>query len=212
MVVILDPGHGINTSGKRSPDSSLMEYEFNQDIVTKAKELLKDNPTIKVVVTRENDAIDKSLSARCILANNSKGDICISIHANAFNPPQYLKNPDGTVKTIYKNEWNSGNGFEIFYSTKKEKESLALANLLYTNMQHFLVKNTIRLRRIENNSKTNFYMLNAPKMPSILVEYGFYTNHKECELLKSNEFRIECAKLLVKTIMDWELRITPAKK
>lgn len=32
MTILIDPGHGVNTPGKRSPDGSFLEYAFNRDI------------------------------------------------------------------------------------------------------------------------------------------------------------------------------------
>lgn len=32
MKILLDPGHGSNTHGKRSPDGRFLEYRFNRDI------------------------------------------------------------------------------------------------------------------------------------------------------------------------------------
>lgn len=31
-LVVIDPGHGVETAGKRSPDGTLREYEFNRDV------------------------------------------------------------------------------------------------------------------------------------------------------------------------------------
>ena len=36
---IISPGHGKNTPGKRSPDSSLMEWEFNRRLAKRIVEL-----------------------------------------------------------------------------------------------------------------------------------------------------------------------------
>ena len=32
MKILLDPAHGLNTPGKRSPDSTLIEYAFTRDL------------------------------------------------------------------------------------------------------------------------------------------------------------------------------------
>lgn len=32
MKVCIDAGHGVETAGKRSPDGSYLEYEFNLDV------------------------------------------------------------------------------------------------------------------------------------------------------------------------------------
>ena len=32
MIIMIDAGHGIETAGKRAPDGSYLEYEFNRDV------------------------------------------------------------------------------------------------------------------------------------------------------------------------------------
>ena len=38
-MILIDAGHGKDTPGKRSPDSSLMEWEFNREIAKRAPKL-----------------------------------------------------------------------------------------------------------------------------------------------------------------------------
>jgi N-acetylmuramoyl-L-alanine amidase len=40
--IILDSGHAKTTGGKRSPDSSLMEWEFNNDMQYRLKKRLEE--------------------------------------------------------------------------------------------------------------------------------------------------------------------------
>ena len=39
-IVCLDAGHGIDTPGKRSPDGTLLEYEFNRDVANRIEDIL----------------------------------------------------------------------------------------------------------------------------------------------------------------------------
>ena len=32
MKILIDPGHGRNTAGKRSPDGRFLEYKFNRQV------------------------------------------------------------------------------------------------------------------------------------------------------------------------------------
>ena len=87
-LVVLDPGHGPQTEGKRSPvwpdGRQLFEHEFNWDIVQKIKDTLNRDVTIHI--TRPIDR-DDPLSARVAdansLAKNFDESIFLSIHANA---------------------------------------------------------------------------------------------------------------------------------
>lgn len=89
MLIILDNGHGWNTSGKRSPvwndGSQLFEWKFNRILVKEIKRRL-DNLGIESIILVPED-YDVSLRERCNRANaiyrDRKDAILISIHGNA---------------------------------------------------------------------------------------------------------------------------------
>ena len=43
MLILLDPGHGHNTPGKRSPDGKFLEYAYNREIATRIVADLTEN-------------------------------------------------------------------------------------------------------------------------------------------------------------------------
>lgn len=167
LVVMLDPGHGKETGGKRSFDESLFEYEFNRDVARRLTTLLQQ-AGIEVLTTAPTD-VDTSLADRCALANNSNADIFVSIHANAF----------GTT-------WNNANGWEV-YTYKKGGIAEELAKSVHTAS---MPKLGITDRGVK---ESNLYVLRNTNMPAILIEHGFYTNKTELALLKSDAFRQKCA-------------------
>lgn len=52
-IILLDNGHGENTSGKQSPDGSLKEYAYAREIVKRLESKLKENGYKVYVVTPE---------------------------------------------------------------------------------------------------------------------------------------------------------------
>lgn len=85
---MLDPGHGILTSGKKFqfPDGlKIEEYEFNRDVVKRISNKLNKAGIENVILVPELD--DIPLAERCRRANaiykDRKDAILISIHANA---------------------------------------------------------------------------------------------------------------------------------
>ena len=87
MKVLIDPGHGIDTPGKRSPDGKFREYLWNRQVA----DLLLDRLTAmgidaSLVVTETNDI---SLSTRVQRVNRvctqlgASDVLLVSIHANA---------------------------------------------------------------------------------------------------------------------------------
>lgn len=169
MKICIDPGHAKNTPGKRSFDSSLLEYEFNRDVAKKLKYHLERHGVKTIYSCDVDTATDISLSSRCKTANDAKADLFVSIHANAF----------GT-------DWNSANGWEIFTYKGSAKG---------TKLAETIRKESIALLKLKDRGiKTDsLYVTKHTKMPAVLIEHGFYTNKEECAKLKDIEFRKKCA-------------------
>ncbi|HEY8342294.1 MAG TPA: N-acetylmuramoyl-L-alanine amidase [Calditerricola sp.] len=186
-IVVLDPGHGCDTPGKRSPDGSLREYEFNGDVASRAKKLLEDRG-IKVILTRSTakDAKDVSLSKRVAVANQAKADLFISIHANAHG--------NGRA-------WTTARGYEVWiYAPGGEREVLAKRLLAYAGKLLKPMDPDFPLRGIKHNS--SFYVLKHTKMAAALVEHAFMTNPRDCALLKSDEFRQKAAEHIARAVCE----------
>lgn len=177
LVVMLDPGHGESTGGKRSFDGSLREYEFNRSVANKIAAILRAQG-IEVLMT-VSDNQDTSLNDRCVIANNSNADIFVSIHANAF----------GT-------NWNTVNGWEAYiYKAGGFSEVLAKEIEKTSNPSLGLTNRGVKT--------SEFYVVKYTDMPSVLIEHGFYTNATEVEKLKSDSFRQKCAEADAQGIINF---------
>lgn len=173
--ICLDYGHGKSTAGKRSPDGTLLEYEFNRDVGRRLKAILERH-NIEVIQTVDDDT-DLALVSRCGVANYHDCDYFVSIHANAD-----------------KEYWTSANGWEIYVVSKGGK-----AEQLAKKIQ----KHSKELGLKDRGLKTaNFTVLTDTNMPAVLIEHGFYTNKEECEKLKSDSFRQKCAEADAKGILE----------
>lgn len=174
-IVCLDAGHGINTAGKRSPDGTLLEYEFNRDVTNRVRDILVRHNVEVVLTCYDNE--DKSLEERCEIANRVKVDYFTSIHANA-----------------HKEYWTDVSGWEVHIISKGGKAE-QLAKKIHKYSQELGLKDRgIRV--------SNFQVLRDTDMPAVLIEHGFYTNKEECEKLKSDSFRQKCAECDAKGILE----------
>ena len=173
--ICLDYGHGASTAGKRSPDGTLLEYEFNRDVGRRLKAILERH-NVKVIETVEDDT-DLALVSRCGVANFYECDYFVSIHANAD-----------------KEYWTSANGWEIHIIAKGGKAE-ELAKKIHKYSQELGLKD----RGIKIS---NFQVLRDTNMPAVLIEHGFYTNKEECEKLKNDSFRQKCAECDAKGILE----------
>lgn len=85
--IIIDAGHGGKDVGARG------EYSYEKDIclgvaTRLGEEIARTAPDIKLIFTRNTDSYPE-LHARAKLANQSKGDLFISIHVNSAPPRQH---------------------------------------------------------------------------------------------------------------------------
>ena len=181
MKIVIDAGHGFHTAGKRSPDGSLREYQFNSVVARYvADALLHGYEGIEILMTHD-DSRDVPLKERTDRANAWKADLFVSIHANAAG--------NGVT-------WNSARGIETYVYTSRPPDAVALANAV----QRQLIRATGRPDR--GVKSANFHVLRETKMTAILVECGFMTNREECELLKYDSYRRKCASAIVAGIVE----------
>ena len=183
VMVIIDPGHGSDTPGKRSPKTKngeiFYEYQFNRSVANKLKSLLDAN-NIDTMLT-VNDDKDLRLSERAQIAieyaksNPDKSCIFISIHSNAAGS-------DG--------KWKNAKGWSV-YTTKGNTESDVLADSLYKAANICFEDRKIRKEMSDGDpdyeSDFTVIYLTDKHMPAVLVENFFYDNEEECEFLLKEE-------------------------
>lgn len=178
--VVLDAGHSKLVKGKMSFDGSYKEYEFNIDVVNRIKKHLIRNGVDAVYIDYENANATTELKELIKEINKSGGNICISVHSNAY----------GT-------KLNKANGWEI-YCYKNTGESKKLAEAIHSESIPFL---ELTDRGIKDGSK--LAVVRDTKMPCVLIETAFHTNESDLEKLKSNEFREKCSIAYSKGILNY---------
>ena len=183
-LVLGDGGHAEKVAGKCAPDKSLYEWKFNKEVDTKMKKRCKDHG-IDYYQTNPNPKgkDEMGLSKRAELANahwKKQGKpkaLFISYHANAY----YEKDKNGKAKV----EFNSARGTETFIASNASTNSKNAAKYI----QDEIVK---AMKSLDKNAKDrgvkteNFTVIYKAQMPSILLEYGFYTNKSDIKILKNN--------------------------
>lgn len=173
-LVALDDGHGMSTSGKRTPYIAELgrfvhENEFNRAVVGYLN-LALQRCGINTLLVAPTDA-DTSLYNRVKLANNNKADAYVSIHYNAL---------DGSF------DGNDPSGLSIFhYKTSTGGKKLA------TSIHKYLVNGTAQVDRGVKSEA--FYVLRKTKMVAVLSENGFMDNKEEALLMVNADFQKEVA-------------------
>ena len=187
-LLILDSGHAKNTAGKNNAKENFYEWEFNNDMQYKIKTRCEELG-IKVFLTNPNPATasDIALSTRASLANdywlrNSKPkSMLISLHANA-----------------YSNE--SARGTETYVAKNASTTSKDFAKILNDNIVK-VMKGLDPASKDRGVKSENFTVIYKASMPSVLVEYGFYSNLEDLKILKNN--KDELVEATVKAICSY---------
>jgi N-acetylmuramoyl-L-alanine amidase len=178
MLIVIDAGHGPNTPGKRTPDGSMKEYEFNSAVANHLRNELAQYENVRVHFTH-SDREDVPLKRRTDEANRLCADLFVSIHANAAGA-----------------NWSSAEGIETFVYKTRPREAVALAE----KVQAQLIASTGRKNR--GVKTADFHVLRETKMTAILVECGFMTHREEAVLLKSDDYRRKVACAIARAIAE----------
>ncbi len=192
MKILIDPGHGVDTQGKRSPKGEfgvLREYAFNRAIAKPLVERLKKLGYDAELVVSEDE--DISLGERCRRTNRwcdklgAKNVLFISVHSNASSNCETWQKPNGWCEFVY---------------TKASNASKRLAQCLYDEAEKKGLKGN-RCVPPERYWTANFYVLKHTNCPAVLTENLFYDNHNDYLYLCSEKGREEIISLHINGIV-----------
>ena len=193
MKILIDPGHGCNTPGKRSPDGHFLEYRFNRDIASAvAKRLTLSGYDATILVTEEYDI---SLRARVERVNTwcrqlGKRNVClVSIHANAAG--------NGS-------QWMNARGWSC-YTSRGQTAGDRLATCLYEAAELHLPGHKIRKDYSDGDPdfESDFTILSRTLCAAALTESLFYDNAEDLRFLESYTGRQAIIDLHVRGIIDY---------
>ena len=175
MKILLDPAHGHNTPGKRSPDGTLLEYAYTRDLANQILAALKTkghNAQLLVPETEDIPLKERVRRANAICtAQGPTNVLLISIHVNAAG--------NGT-------KWLNATGWSC-YTSKGQTTSDRIAECFYEAAKKNFPDRRIRTDYSDNDPdwEENFYILRKTLCPAVLTENFFMDNHSDLEYLQS---------------------------
>ena len=187
-LLILDSGHAKSTKGKNNASQNFYEWEFNNDMQHKIKARCEEH-NIEVFLTNPNpqSISDIALTTRANLGNeywikkSKPKAIFISIHANAFSNA-------------------SARGTETYVANNSSTTSKNFAKVLNNEIVKTM-KELDPAAKDRGVKSENFTVIYKASMPSVLCEYGFYSNLDDLKILKNN--RSELVEATVKAICSY---------
>ncbi len=207
--IVIDPGHGGRDPGAHGQRGT-EEKDITLKVALKLRELLRKDPAVRILMTRERDVFVE-LEDRARFANHNEADLFISIHVNS-HPQRSVRGIEiyhfGEAKDQRALELaarengtplgSTGVGWEYLVAdlltTKKIEASLELAwNTKEAMIAHLNGHYTL----VDHGVKTApFYVLRFTSMPSILAEIAYISNTAEEDLLRTAAFTTRVAESL----------------
>ncbi len=201
--IVIDAGHGGHDTGTIGP-TGLMEKDLCLDVALRLGKIIQQKlPGADIVFTRSDDTFIP-LEERTHIANETKADLFVSIHANS-SPDHGARG----VETYYLNLKGSAEAMEVaarensvseesihdlqdvvkrIAQTEKIDESRELAEDIQDSLSKRIQK-TAKPVKNRGVRKAPFVVLIGADMPSILTEISFLSNASDEQLLKKPEHR-----------------------
>ncbi len=227
QVVVIDAGHGGEDPGALGKISR--EKDIVLKIALKVGKYIEENcPDVKVIYTRDKDVFIP-LYERADVANKSKADLFISIHANwaksskvsgaetyALGAHKSEQNLEVVMKEnsviTYEEDYtinyegfdpNSSESYIIFSLIQNIHlgQSLTFASYIQNQFRE-------RVMRTDRGVKQDiFLVLWRTTMPSVLIETGFITNPSEEKYLMSDDGQSYLASAIYRAFKEYKLEI-----
>lgn len=191
LVLILDPAHGSDVPGKRSPDGMHLEYRWSRDMWGIIyPRLLALGYVAEFTTTLETEP---GLSTRCRAAekiaarNKTLVPLFISLHNDAYG--------NGT-------SWNQARGISV-WTTKGRTRSDIFAAEMITQLD-VITHGRTRMRTyapgtMDKDFEANFAVLMG-NYNAMLIECGFQDNKEDVSLLQNPEFCTRVADAIIQGI------------
>ena len=215
--IVIDAGHGGHDTGTIGP-TGLMEKDLCLDVALRLGKIIRQRlPGAEVVYTRADDTFIP-LEERTRIANESKADLFISIHANSSHDhaargieTYYLNlkgSPDAMEVAARENATAQESIHDLEDIVKKiaRSEKIDESREFAADIQESLAKRIQKLNKTVKDRgvrKAPFVVLVGADMPSILTEISFISNPADEQLLKKPEHRQRVAEGLYQGVANY---------
>ncbi len=216
----IDAGHGGDDLGAKGGGGTT-EKDVTLALARKLRATVEARLGLRVLMTRDDDRA-VPVTDRTAMANNSKADMFISLHANAsfrdsvagaavyvaaFEPDstadehisaERLPALGGGLRDIELVPWNLA-------QIRHKDHSEAFANLVIEGFKDHV---PLAAKPVEH---APLRVLESANMPAVLVEVGYLSNAGQEKLLASNDFQAAVVQGLVDAIVRFRDVVTPAE-
>ena len=216
--IVIDAGHGGKDPGAVGYRGT-KEKDIALDVAKRLEKKLVKNMNVKIIMTRDEDVFLR-LSERTKIANESNGNLFISIHTNAAEDRRasgfetFLIGPNKNEAAV-RVAARENAVLELEGSTGKKltNEDLIQATIAQSafasKSEQFasMVQKEIK-KRVQSKDRgvkqAGFYVLMGASMPNVLVELGFISNPSEEKKLRSPQYRDQLATAIYRAVEQYQ--------
>ncbi len=219
FVIVLDPGHGGIDPG--ADQGGVLEKEVMLTFAHELREVLLRSGDVDVVLTREDDRF-VSLDERVSIAHKVRGDLFISLHADAVSEGMAH---GATVYTLSDSASDAASAAlaerhdraDILSGVDLSSQGDVVAGVLMDlarletaprseqlaeALRLGIEKHGLRLNRRPLRA-ASFSVLRSPSVPSVLLEVGFLSSETDRGNLVDPAWRAEMAHAVRDAIFAW---------
>lgn len=174
--VILDAGHGGEDSGAVGING-ILEKDINLTVTLEIGRILTEKG-YRVIYTRTEDKLlytqeqnikgirkINDLKNRCKIAGENEGAVFVSIHQNFFSEEKY-------------------SGLQVYYSTANDTSRILAESIQKRVREEVQPENRRKVKKGEG-----IYLMEHIEGEAVLIECGFLSNQRECDLLSQKEYQ-----------------------
>ena len=185
--ILLDSAHGSNIAGKRSPDSSHIEYIWSRKMI-KQIEVMLHTAGYDVVNLIPEDIDPKDHLKRIDNNTTQARTLLISFHNNAA----------GCGK------WMNARGYSV-WTSRGQTNSDKFADILFNKFKSRLPNVPFRTDMSDGDVdwEEGFNVL-VRKPMAVLIEWLFQDNRDDVKLLQDNEINNQFCNAVVEAINDFD--------
>lgn len=215
-VVVIDPGHGGVDPGAVGV-SGIYEKNLTLDYARALKRALEATGRYRVVMTRERDLFLK-LRERIAVAQQVKGDLFISLHANVhssagvrgasiYTLSETASDQEAAALAAAENAADVLAGVDLTDQTGDvrnilidlaQRETMNLSKKFANDLVLEVGRETKLLRNTHRFA--GFAVLKSPVVPSILFEIGYLSNRQEERLMQTPAHRDKIVNSIIRAI------------
>ncbi|MGV8939846.1 MAG: N-acetylmuramoyl-L-alanine amidase [Allorhizobium sp.] len=220
FIIAVDAGHGGIDAGATASETKTPEKDITLGFARALTDRLSKEPGIEAFLVRDKDEF-LSLSERVVIARQGHADLLISFHADTLRQASIRgatvytisdKASDNMAAELAERENFSDEVAGVGLTGEPAKVSDILLDLTRRETLAFSVSmaNSVvssfdgQVTLINNPHRyAGFRVLQAPDIPSILLELGFLSNKEDEKLLLDEKWRGHIADLLTQAIIRY---------